>query len=1742
MSYNGEMGEEVDQESKQASKPAKQATDATKNFMNQNQGSSDDGFNSSDTSSTGNADKNVDNASSGGWGSGTKDMAENATEGAGKVAEATGDVGSGMASAASAGTPEAMATKAALEAVKKLATDPEDVAEKSFSVLAVAVGIPIAVILIIIIFVMSVFQSLFPTILGNDSSRQNEPVAYQSQIYKMANHLPNYSAAISADPEITWVVSYDGQQQKDFIEDESNEGDDEETILTGRLDENDEELFGDSAYFGEEIPFYKDANLTEELGTLEVNTVIEGLEDESTDDVLAFKDFLFTPENVDLEMEMNITIDSDGLRSRGAMDQEFEVVYMDKTYAYQSSEPDPYLEFGVQDEYNIIATSLRGLLANEYTNARLDLQEEAVKARNSLDLQFSESDLAHQEYAIIRDGEIDEDYLDPTLPTFDMDKSLESVPSNNEIQSTSREDASRLIASYAVSRGNTIPDDGYYDHFDDVITAALEDDFNVTYLTKKELKTRTIETVTVETQEKENVLATANGVFTKAESEADKEEAAWKLDTVPVYIKGRQYQEDVDPPKMEVFIRVPEGEGDYTLTLGFLETLQPDTDEAADNENLTNFEEFNYIVTPDEVDIVVNQGEETFEYENYYLDVSSFGLNIDKIEYSFFMHDNEHYGAEIEHFDTLYERGGFETFLDTVKSAGSSMWSWAKGIASSAWGHVSSVGTVIIQGVQGTWENATDWFDDTKGDFMNWLGIYSDEMDISSEDEIAAFEEEQQANIVADELIRSQLYAFYSQPYYPYELMYIYDNDSYYDDYGKDEGWLKDGNRYFVIREGEPQNASEVVNGDPIVWNTVYGLVSGDDRDYSDSTFQPTTSTHLDGYENAPQPISSENADQTIRNLKLNAADPVYLTGEYIDLFLEQQNHSLAGQGNTIKENADKYGVSSSFYLGLLSQENDLTGSVEEQFKKIREEYISNGISTYGDYIDLFHETSNQVKFEYIENMYSVAVNALGVSVDATEMKASPTDNLGEEAESEEAEMVEGIISNYGADIDLRSEASVQSAQEWFAENDIAWGDSENYRRVYADVYGEGFTSNLGVEPDSIKKWLFFHAGYEQEYIRKVEPETVTVSASNPNADESESDTNIITRSKNIGEKIEDFHSSQRSILKDDENFMRDYVNTVGLSEGSYTGDGNSALVDIALAEDENVGGMKYKRWFNYQPFINSYTAWCAIFTSWVADQAGLVEGVDYPKNASVAGWREWAIQNNKFEEVGSGYIPKPGDVVIEDGNGASHVEFVRTYNPETKELTVVGGNLRDKVNTYDASHLLANGTVTGWVRMDGKGSQSGSGVTASTEDGKQPLALVTGELLRRTTGTRYETITEDGRFGVGLWDVEEDLPEMLKTLYEGDSGSFESTLSNLSRVPANPWVSSSQIQNPNKILNMAMGEDTNMPTDQDELNSLYNDFSTVLSEHFAEETYYIQNDWLASSAQEYLEFIKEQEETMDNTEELETRSYLYLSLIALYYESYGYENILKEDGILEIISEAKSSANEGKFANLYPALEEHLKNNVSKVSTYNMNGATDEDVEDFNKELEQMRRLTYLVAEHRLDNLQVTMEDVGGSSGGSYGGSQYQITNRLTSGDYHSNVGEYDLIVYIIAQEGGTTNADGIEAVTSTVFNRADQQGKTPYEILTAPYQFQGYQDGGWRNRMSQDLSLVKDAVNRHADGWRRHEYIYFYATGYFLDDGSWNTSNRKAPAGSLAPYVYSYEDIGGNIYFDPKPNFPFN
>jgi hypothetical protein len=146
--------------------------------------------------------------------------------------------------------------------------------------------------------------------------------------------------------------------------------------------------------------------------------------------------------------------------------------------------------------------------------------------------------------------------------------------------------------------------------------------------------------------------------------------------------------------------------------------------------------------------------------------------------------------------------------------------------------------------------------------------------------------------------------------------------------------------------------------------------------------------------------------------------------------------------------------------------------------------------------------------------------------------------------------------------------------------------------------------------------------------------------------------------------------------------------------------DGSVGARIVAAAQGE-IGQAEQPPGSNDSPRIAQYRAategapgpgpWCAYFVSWAARQAGAPLGDHGQGFGSVDALYAWAQSAGRAEPAGSGYVPKPGDLIVFH----EHIGIVENVLPDG-QIQTVEGNCGDRVQRQ--TH--GRGDAVGFVRM----------------------------------------------------------------------------------------------------------------------------------------------------------------------------------------------------------------------------------------------------------------------------------------------------------------------------------------------------------------------------------------------------------------------------------------------------------
>ena len=127
------------------------------------------------------------------------------------------------------------------------------------------------------------------------------------------------------------------------------------------------------------------------------------------------------------------------------------------------------------------------------------------------------------------------------------------------------------------------------------------------------------------------------------------------------------------------------------------------------------------------------------------------------------------------------------------------------------------------------------------------------------------------------------------------------------------------------------------------------------------------------------------------------------------------------------------------------------------------------------------------------------------------------------------------------------------------------------------------------------------------------------------------------------------------------------------VSDLELIGEGSADMVIVAASQIGNEGGELYWRWYGF----SSHVDWCAVFVSWCADQAGLLDDGSMPKFAVCDDGIRWFIEKRRW--FNRNIEPKSGMVIFFDWDSdgrSDHVGIVEKC--EDGLVCTIEGNSKD--------------------------------------------------------------------------------------------------------------------------------------------------------------------------------------------------------------------------------------------------------------------------------------------------------------------------------------------------------------------------------------------------------------------------------------------------------------------------------
>ena len=123
----------------------------------------------------------------------------------------------------------------------------------------------------------------------------------------------------------------------------------------------------------------------------------------------------------------------------------------------------------------------------------------------------------------------------------------------------------------------------------------------------------------------------------------------------------------------------------------------------------------------------------------------------------------------------------------------------------------------------------------------------------------------------------------------------------------------------------------------------------------------------------------------------------------------------------------------------------------------------------------------------------------------------------------------------------------------------------------------------------------------------------------------------------------------------------------------AFTAEGNQAIAEIALTQVGNVGGEPYWSWWG----LSERAEWCAMFVSWCADQAGLIDAGAVPKFENCVWGANWFKDNAGWADGAA--EPSPGNIIFFDWEPDGYPDHVGIVEKSENGLVyTVEGNVND--------------------------------------------------------------------------------------------------------------------------------------------------------------------------------------------------------------------------------------------------------------------------------------------------------------------------------------------------------------------------------------------------------------------------------------------------------------------------------
>lgn len=206
------------------------------------------------------------------------------------------------------------------------------------------------------------------------------------------------------------------------------------------------------------------------------------------------------------------------------------------------------------------------------------------------------------------------------------------------------------------------------------------------------------------------------------------------------------------------------------------------------------------------------------------------------------------------------------------------------------------------------------------------------------------------------------------------------------------------------------------------------------------------------------------------------------------------------------------------------------------------------------------------------------------------------------------------------------------------------------------------------------------------------------------------------------------------------------------------------AIISVARSQigvkerSSNSDDILYNDWYYGRRVNNNGVAakyaWCAVFVSWCADQAGIPTSI-IPKTANTTDMKNRLINSGGSSHLkGSGYAPRCGDIIFFGSNASQHVGIVKSSSGNTVYYIDGNNTQTNPHGVHDSSCSLSASNLWGFVTPNYSNSSpevSAPSIRAWMSDtgmGDSPSVYRTGtsyylcyELIDSASGKRFNEV-----------------------------------------------------------------------------------------------------------------------------------------------------------------------------------------------------------------------------------------------------------------------------------------------------------------------------------------------------------------------------------------------------------------